>query len=301
MNVQEMIDAAERQTKYTEEWVKRTDEQAGTYTPAATGDLSELQISRDRYYPDVLAFGAGDSVAPELLELAAFGLREYIDAAAIERLPKVICAARIEYARAEFHAALFASLICQEIRPDRKEKFVEYSQRCRERGWDDADIIAANPITMFDSPATNFVDWLASVERGGDEFPAHLARSPCAMLDPPIPPSVLPAGLVAVWIDAALHRPNEANTFLAHAMELFGFVRWTHGWDAANECVKQDRTRAAKKAADARHQTHRDMKQRVITAYRNGSFPSKDAAAMALAKGGIPLSFRTIRDALKDA
>lgn len=300
MNAQELIDAAERQAEYTAEWAERIESQAESYTPNATGDLALLHVSVDPHYPEFLTFQSRSGVAPHFLELAAFGLRDYVSAATVERLPQVIRAARIEYARAEFMAALFASLICREIRPDRQSEFANYSKRWKARGWNDADVIAANPIALFDSPARNFEDWLSRVQRGEGERPKHLARDPCATLDPIISTTVISAGIVAVWMDAALQHPKEANTLLAHAMELFGFVRWMHGWEAAREDAKIVRSNSAKAAANALHARHREERQRAIDAYRTGRYGSnKDAAAFAIAGKVVPLSFSTVRDALK--
>jgi len=298
VNVQELIEASERQPSYNWEWGEQTRNRVAEYRPHATGNLRALFPCADRWESNYFDFQSRAPAPPRLLEMAAFGLREYINAETADRLPGLIAAARIEYARAELHAALFASLIAREVRPDRAQEVTEYLARIRARDWNDADAITAKPLAIFDSSAANFNDWLSSVDPETDTS-SFLLRDPCKNVDPVAATCVFEAAIVASWIDTALCDADSAPSLTADIIELFGIVRWWHGWDAAHEFQKEERSQSAKKAAHARHQPSAIMKQRAIEEYRKGSYPSKDAAAFDLAKGTIPLSFRVIRDALK--
>lgn len=299
MRGQELFDAAWLKRTYTQEWDPQTRRQAAAYTPRATGRLRDLRPIPDSLQREFLNFQSQAPAPRELLEVTAFGLRDYVTIETMRRLPDVIAAARIEYARAELQQAMYVPAILHQTGQDSGHDSLAYHARCKARGWDDADVIAANPMSYFDSPSVNFVDWVGRLDDSETDKSAYLLRKPCKLLDEPPEEGVLEAALVVSWIDTALCEPENALTLIGHAMELFGYIRWWHGWEAHQLHAKDDRHLSAKKAADARHEANRQLRQRAVELYRAGNYPSKDAAAFALAGKSIPLSVRTIRDALK--
>ncbi|MGH8147570.1 MAG: hypothetical protein ACREPY_14710 [Rhodanobacteraceae bacterium] len=91
-------------------------------------------------------------------------------------------------------------------------------------------------------------------------------------------------------------REAEAWSWVADMREWLTFVRVAH----ASPDVKGLMSIIGKLGADARHREDRDMKRMAIEAFQKGDFPSKDAAAKAIAGKIVPLRWRTVRDYLKD-
>lgn len=299
MNGQDLVDAAWSQRTYPQDWEQHARRHAGAYYPRATGQLSTLRVASDELQSDVLAFQSRIPVPRELLEVAAFGMHSYITPATAHRLPALLAAARTEYARAELQQAISIPAMLRLEGNEGGHDVAVYRADCRTRGWEDADVIAAHPLQLLDSPSESIVYWLGCTDLLKTDRSAHLFRSPCKDLDEPPEELVLEAALVLSWLDTAICQLENSLALIGHAMELFGYIRWQHGWDANQLLTRDDRHLSAKNAANARHQLAREWKQRAVALYLAGNYPSKDAAAFAMAGREVPLSFRTIRDALK--
>ncbi|MHB1058083.1 MAG: hypothetical protein ACYC0F_09415 [Rhodanobacter sp.] len=228
------------------------------------------------------------------------------------RALKVLSAARVEFARSQFHSTLWLCFFRANkgviARDDQARLELDpASEYPTSRNWRDADAIAREPVPQWwcaQSAAFDFIDWLSRVTEVA-ATPAHEVREPASLIDPRPSRSELLSAIALSWIDEAACCPSRALSLLAEAAEANRETGFLSGWDSHEEFASEEEVREdssvksfAQRGAEARHAANRAARVQAIALYHSGGYPSKDKAAEAIAPI-LGVAFRTVRDWLK--
>lgn len=292
----------EKDAQFTLEWSRGITKRAAQLETRATGELRAFKLGT-RVYP-----GNGQQVTellpsgirpPSAITLLANDAWKWLDGHKNqERAFRIIESARVEFARARFHWLLWYSRMASDpwFHPRQPLERSTIHGELGRVNWADADAVTRTPFVDYwadDSNAVKFREWCAACDQ--NEVFDYQSRQPAGLVEPAISAAEMSAGLALTWIDEAVFTPEAGMALLAEAAQALRDVGSLQGWDGHEDMMEQDASHAARARAKKRHEPHRLMREKAIQHYLNGSFPSKDAAAAAIAGNVVPVTFRTVR------
>lgn len=302
-SVPELIELALQTGEYTLAWSSGIQTQAIELDTQATAELRAFK-------PEIRAYPGNGQRVTELHPRAKQVPRQATHTANLawclcgghdnpERAHLILAAARIEYTRAALHSVLWyvGMITTRDIRVG-KSILSKVLQDAKARNWSDADAISRRPISFAwvdESAANTFSEWCSNYDYQ-TEAHGFEHRAPARDVTPKITPEEMFSAIALSWIDEAVYDPLHCLGLMAEVADLMQSAGHYGGWAGHEEVVAQERSAWAKAAAAKRHAQNNVEHQKAIDHYMRNSYPSKDAAAQAIAGAVVHRSCRQVRE-----